>query len=125
MEKVEEVKPTVPKAKPAKKTTAKKPSVKKPAAVASAESAEKPQLPFQHTPALLELAQSNKKPSEENTKNDVSGENEISSETSINKITGQLLDQQNDNEFLDDSDEAEGDDNMIIISSSEMHVPKV
>lgn len=122
VEKVEEVKPTV--SKPAKKPSVKKPSVKKPAAVASAESAEKPKLPFQHTPALLELAQSNKKGSDESTKHEASAENEINSGTAINQITDQLLDT-NDNEFIDDSDESEGDDNMIIISSSEMHVPKV
>lgn len=120
---VEVVKPAVVAAKPStkpKKVAVKKPSVKKPAAVAVSEqvdidSVEKTQLPFQHTPALLELA--NKKGTDENNKNE---DNEING--GINQIADQLLDTTAENLYADDSDET-GDDNMIIISSSEMHVP--
>lgn len=103
---VEEAKPTVTKAKPAKKSSIKKAAVKKPVAVASVEkvsevSAEKPQSPFQHTPALLELAQGLKK---DEIKNEINGENDINSGSSINQITDQLLDS-TDKFDADDSEE--------------------
>lgn len=75
-------------------------------------------LDFQHTPALLELVNTDKKESLEgaDTKTD--------SSQAINEITGQLLEtnkmDETENEMVDglDDDETEND-NMIIISSSD------
>lgn len=118
---VEEVKPVATKTKPAKKSSAKKPAAKKPAIVAPAEdvpvAVEKAPLgSFQHTPALLQLAQSNKKGTiEESVKSE---ENEVvGSGPAINQIAGQLLDS-NENHFTADESD---DDGMIFIGSSELH----
>lgn len=116
-EAVEEVKPTPAKAKPAKpakKTSAKKPAAKKPVdvSVETPVAVEKTKLPLQHTSALLELA--NKKVIGESMKSE---ENEVGNGAAIHQIAGQLL------EPTAESDESDGNENMIIIASSEVHPP--
>lgn len=120
---VEPAKPAVKKTS-VKKTTVKKtvtPS-KKVTVVTSTEQIEasssvSPTLGFQHTPALLELAQTSDKKDTEPTKTE--------NTQAINEITGQLLEtnkmEESENQLVDalDDNDDESQDNMIIISSSE------
>lgn len=101
-----------------KKKNASSPVKKVPAAVAPAAPAAAPaegndgKLDFQHTPALLELANTDKKDSIEGS------EAKPDSAQAINEITGQLLGAETQEVDPLDDDETEND-NMIIISSSD------
>lgn len=108
-----------------RKTTIKKkaatPAKKVPAAAAAAASPQETNngnLDFQHTPALLELVNTDKKDSLEGA------ESKPESSQAINEITGQLLEankmDEQENQMVDGLDDDETDsDNMIIISSSD------
>lgn len=118
--------PAVKKANAVRKTTNKKktvpapaPAKKTPATVASStEEINNGNLDFQHTPALLELANSDKKDSLEGA------DSKPDSSQAINEITGQLLEtnkmDEQENQLVDglDDDETESD-NMILITSSD------
>lgn len=116
--------PAVKKSNVVRKTAPKKKVVQSPAkkvaAVAITEETNNANLDFQHTSALLELANTDKKDSFEggdaNSKPD--------SSQSINEITGQLLEankmEETENQMVDGLEDDETDnDNMIIISSSD------
>lgn len=116
--------PVVKKANVVRKTTIKKKVVAAPAkktSVTTASSTEETNngnLDFQHTPALLELANSDKKDSLEGA------ESKPDSSQAINEITGQLLEtnkmDEQENQLVDGLEDDETDsDNMILITSSD------
>lgn len=109
-------KKTVP--SPAKKIPAASAPPAPSAATASTEETNNGNLDFQHTPALLELVNTNEKDSVEGA------ESKPDSSQAINEITGQLLEtnkmDETENQMVDGLDDDETDnDNMIIISSSD------